>query len=354
MLPPLPIPNCALVLAGGEGKRMKSHRPKVLSQVLFKPMLRWVMDAVVSAGLCDLCVVTGFAHEQVEDYLAQVCMEGLDLRLNLALQAERKGTAHAVQMAHGFLEQHRGAHVLILNGDAPFLSAETITAALHEHLDAENAVTVISAKIPDPTGYGRIVRETGGGALQAIVEEKDASDGIRAVCEVNSGAYWFSVDALLSVLYRIGNQNAQGEYYLPDAVGLLLADGKRADAFPAPDPHAILGANDCVQLGELNEIARRQVLHRLMQDGVEIPCTDGVMVGPDVTVGRGVCILPGTVLAGDTHIGNACTLGPGAYLSDTTVKDGLSLPFVRAQNVTLDAPVAAFSEVGRPMPSHHH
>ncbi len=353
MLPPLPIPNCAILLAGGEGKRMKSTRPKVLSPVLFKPMLRWVMDAALGAGLCDLCVVTGFAHEQVEDYLAQVCMEGLDLRLNIALQPERKGTAHAVQMAHEFLERHRGANVLILNGDAPFLSSEAITGALEEHLDAEHAATVISAKIPNPTGYGRIVRKNGG-ALQAIVEEKDADAQVKAIDEVNSGAYWFSVDDLLSVLYRIGNDNAQGEYYLPDAVGLLLKDGKQVDAFPAPDPHAILGANDCVQLQELNEIARKALLVSHMKNGVEIPCTDGVMIGPDVQIGRGVCILPGTILRGDTRIGDACTLGPNTCLTDTTVKDGMTLASVYATNTTLDKPVPAFSEIGHPLPVHPH
>lgn len=353
MLPPLPIPNCAVILAGGEGKRMKSSRPKVLSPVLFKPMLRWVMDAALSAGLSDLCVVAGFQHEQVEDYLAQVCMEGLDLRLSVALQAERKGTAHAVQMANAFLESHRGANVLVLNGDAPFLSAETITGALEEHLDQENAVTVISAEIPNPTGYGRIVRD-GQGAFQAIVEEKDASEEIRQIREVNSGAYWFRVDDLLSVLPRIGNQNAQGEYYLPDAVPLLLGDGKAANAFPAADPHTVLGANDCMQLHDLNQIARRQILERHMSNGVEIPCADGVVIGPDVTIGRDTCLLPGTVLRGDTQVGDGCQVGPNSYLIDTKVMDHLALVSVYAQNTVVSQAVPAYTSVGKPAVSHHH
>lgn len=333
---------------------MKSNRPKVLSSVLFQPMLRWVMDAALSAGLHDLCVVAGFQHEKVEEYLAQVCMEGLDLELSIALQKERKGTAHAVQMAHKFLENHMGGNVLVLNGDAPFLSAQTITDALQQHLSQQNAVTVISAQVANPAGYGRIVRQQDGGALKAIIEEKDATEQIRQIAEINSGAYWFRIDDLLSVLYSIKNENAQGEYYLPDAIQLLLAKGKRADAFPASDPDAILGANDCFQLQELNEIARRKLLREHLQNGVEIPCMDGIMIAPGVAIGSGTCILPGSILRGDTQIGCGCQIGPHAYLTDTRVADGLSLVSVVAQNTTIDKAAPPFSSLGHPTPSHHH
>ena len=344
--------NCAIILAGGEGKRMKSNRPKVLSSVLFKPMLRWVMDAALEAGLQRLCVVAGFQHETVEDYLAQVCMEGLDMKLSVALQLERKGTAHAVQMADSFLQENRGGNVLILNGDAPFLSPAVIQEALAQHVAQKNAVTVISAELEHPFGYGRIVRAPQAGALQAIVEEKDADTAVKQIQEVNSGAYWFRVDDLLSVLYQIGNQNAQGEYYLPDAVSLLLKQGKRADAFATSDANTVLGANDCLQLNQLNTIARRQLLEKHMAAGVEIPCQDGVILGPDVTIGAHTCILPGTILQGRTQIGSGCRIGAHTQLENVVVEDGLTLASVFAQNCTITESPAPFTAMGKPAPAH--
>lgn len=345
-------PLCAVVLAAGEGKRMKSNRPKVLSEVLFQPMLRWVMDAALSAGLRQLCVVTGFAHEQVEDYLAEVCREGLDFTLSLALQTERRGTAHAVQMAEGFLRGQTGGHVLILNGDAPFLRPAVIQDALRQHEQQGNAVTVIAAELEQPFGYGRIVRSPQDGTLCAIVEEKDADAPTRALREVNSGAYWFRVEDLLSVLHQIGNDNAQGEYYLPDAIALLLEQGKRADAFVTDDANAVLGANDCLQLNQLNAIARQQLLEQHLAAGVEIPCLDGVMIGPKVTIGAHTRLLPGTILRGETHIGHGCCIGAYTQLDNVTVADGVAVPCVCAQNCTISENPAPFTALGQPAPSH--
>lgn len=317
----MPMNQCAVILAAGEGKRMKATRPKVLSPVLFKPMLSWVLDAVKGAGVKNTCVVTGFMREAVEDFLAQ----GGYPEAEHAVQAERRGTGHAVMMARPFLERFRGGSVLVLNGDSPFLSAELIQGAFQSHLNGGNAVTVISAKVEDPTGYGRIVRDKETGKLSAIVEQKDADEATLKICEVNSGAFWFQVDSLLSVLDKIQNHNAQGEYYLPDAVRLLIASGQRADAFSSADGCSVLGANDCVQLQLLNDIARDRVLTRLMRGGVEIPCRDGVLIGPDVTIGQDTCIYPGTILKGNTKIGRGCTLGPNTYVSNSEIGDGCTL-----------------------------
>lgn len=241
--------NCAIILAGGEGKRMKSDKPKTLSEVLGKPMLWWVMSALKKAGIDDICVVKGFRKECIEEYLS-----ALDFEVESVFQAERLGTGHAVMMAKDFLASHDG-NVVILNGDAPFMTAETIEKSLEQHIASGAAATVISARVDDPTGYGRIVRD-GSGNLKAIVEHKDADEATRAIDEVNSGGYWFDCQLLLSVLDRIKSDNAAGEYYLPDAIALLLSDGKTVGAYTAECSDAVLGANDPAQLEELNQIAR--------------------------------------------------------------------------------------------------
>lgn len=313
--------NCAVVLAAGEGKRMKRERPKALSPVLFKPMLQWVLDAARGAGIESACVVTGYLHEQVERYLLEH-----DPKTGTVLQSQRKGTGHAVMMAAGFLRAHAtGCNTLILNGDAPFVDSDIIRGALEAHIQSENAVTVISAALDDPTGYGRIVRDKNTRLVSAIVEQKDASPEDLAVREVNSGAYWFRTDDLLEVLTKIRSNNVQGEYYLTDAVGLLIAEGKKADAYTAGSAEAVLGANDCVQLAELNAIARDRILLRHLREGTDIPCRDGVVIGPDVVIGKDVCILPGTVLQGKASVGRGCTVGPNTVVIDCAVGEGSTL-----------------------------
>ena len=241
--------NCAIILAGGEGKRMKSDKPKPMSLVLGKPMLQWVISAVRQAGVDDICVVKGYHKEYIEDFL-----EELDFPVESVYQKERLGTGHAVMTAKDFLIKHSG-NVVVLNGDAPFLPAETIENSLKQHTESGCAATVISAELDDPAGYGRIVRDENGG-LKAIVEHKDADEETLKINEVNSGAYWFNCEKLLNVLGSIKSDNKAGEYYLPDAVKLLLEQGKSVGAYTAECSDAVLGANDPEQLEELNRIAK--------------------------------------------------------------------------------------------------
>lgn len=339
----MPQQNCAVILAAGEGKRMKWNRPKCLSPVLFKPMIQWVIDSAQSAGIGALCAVTGFLSDRVNAYLAEN-----DPGVVPVLQAERRGTGHAVMMAAGFIRSRaQGENVLVLNGDAPFLDPKTIEKALAEHNKSGNSVTVISALLEDPTGYGRIIRAGGDGALRAIVEQKDASTGELAVREVNSGAYWFRTEDLLEILPQIRSDNTQREYYLTDAVALLLAQGRRAGACAAGSPNAVRGANNCLQLHELNVIARDAVLAAHMRGGVDIPCTDGVVIGPDVVIGRNCTILPGTMLRGRTVIGNGCTIGPGTVLDCCTVGSGCVLDSVRGTGCSVEPNTQAvpFTEI---------
>ena len=346
----MPEQNCAVILAAGEGKRMKANRPKVLSPVLFKPMLEWVMDSAHAAGVKDLCVVAGYMHERVEQFLARDNGANAgSIPVAHVLQAERKGTGHAVMMADAFLREHSGGNVLILNGDAPFVGPDVISDALEEHCKSGNSVTVVTAELEDATGYGRIVRDPQTHLVSAIVEHKDADEETRKIREINSGAYWFRVDDLLDILYQIKNDNVQGEYYLTDAVKLMISRGKPAAAFTSSDTSAVLGANDCLQLNELNTIARDRVLNRHMAAGVEIPCCNGVIIGPDVVVGNDTCILPGTVLRGKTSVGNYCTLGPNTMLTDCNVGDHTTLNCVLGEGCTVPSgsSVAPFTVLQR-------
>ena len=310
---------CAVVLAAGEGKRMKSKKPKAMMEVLFKPMLGWVIDSVREAGVQDICVVTGHLEEMIKDYLAKTYTG--DAACSTVTQTERKGTGHAVMMAKEFLEAHRGGSVLILNGDAPFMDSRNISNSYYFHTAQNNCVTVISAMLDDPTGYGRILRSADGN-LQAIVEHKEASLEQLAVKEVNSGAYWFETEALLSVLDtdHIKCSSITGEYYLPDAVKLL---GDAANAFTADSASVVMGANDPVQLGELNQIARTGILGDMVAQGVSITCTDGVIIGPDVSIGSGTVILPGTILKGRVTIGEDCTIGPNSMVENAVIHNNV-------------------------------
>ena len=188
----------------------------------------------------------------------------------------------------------------------------------------QNAVTVIAATLEDATGYGRVVRNHQTGALTAIVEQKDADEETLKIKEVNSGAYWFHIDDLLSVLYNIDNCNAQ-ENIICRMRFNYCSKQEKAGAYTADNANAVLGANDCMQLNHLNVIARELILKQHMQNGVEIPCTDGVVIGPNVTLGKGNRILPTTILIGNTTIGDSCVIGPNTVVSDSIVGNEITL-----------------------------
>ena len=212
----------AIILAAGDGKRMKSSRPKVLCEVLFKPMLRWVEDACRTAGIEEIYIVAGKDPDSLRAAVTPAC--------HFVLQPERLGTGHAVMMARDALL--RGGDVAVLNGDAPFVSAEVLIGALSQHRAAQNAVTVVTARIENPAGYGRVLRGEDGG-VRAIVEERDATEAERAVTEINSGAYWFDAAFLREALEKLRPQNAQGEYYLTDAVGIAVREGLPVGGVPS-------------------------------------------------------------------------------------------------------------------------
>ncbi len=314
--------NCAVILAGGEGTRMKSQKPKVMAELMFRPMIDRVIDTAKNAGIEEICVVTGYRAELLEAHLAG--------RTETVRQTQRLGTGHAVMQAIPFIKRHRGGNVLILNGDAPFIDHRTVEDALYYHTTNGFVQTVISAKVENPFGYGRIVRDKNENFI-AITEEASADEETKKINEINSGAMWFSADALLDLLSRITNENSKGEYYLTDTVSIALRSGLRVGAFTADNADAVLGANSRAQLQELNEMLRKKVIARLMADGVSVPCADGVMIDDSVKVGRDTVILPGVIIKEGCEIGSDCVIGPNTVLYKTKVGDGCVLNSVQAE-----------------------
>lgn len=317
--------SCAVILAGGQGKRMKSDLPKPMFEVLGVPMIDWVISACHESGIEEICVVTGFNHEVVEKHLGD--------SVTTVLQTERMGTGHAVMMATEWIKDRADKDVVVLNGDAPFIDEETILAALWQHRHKDHDVTVISAEVDDPTGYGRIVRE--GDDLKGIIEEVDATDEQRLIKEINSGAYWFKGVKLLEALSKLTPNNSQGEYYLTDTIFIILSDGGSAGAYRSPRPESVLGANDRRELLLLNDTARSNMINKLLDEGVEFTCTDGVTIGKNVKVGKGTKIMQGTILTGDTVIGENCVIGPNSLLDNTKVGDNTTLNSVQSHDSTV-------------------
>ncbi len=312
--------NCALILAAGEGTRMKMSRPKVLAEVLFKPMIDWVIDAARAGGVDDICVVTGYKHELLDEHLGG--------KYRTVFQEERLGTGHAVMQARDFIKEHIHENILILNGDNPLMDAETIKSAYEYHIASKNAVTVISAKLDNPSGYGRIVRNKDR-HLKKIVEENDATASEKIIDEINSGAYWFNCSVLLDALEGIAamfeKKEKQKEYYLTDAVEVILEKKLNAVAFEAGSSDVALGANNRVQLQELSEVARKKIMRKHMMNGVSIPCPDGVIISPEAKIGIDTEILPGTAIKGESVIGSNCIIGPNTYIENSRIEDNVTL-----------------------------
>lgn len=319
----------AVILAGGQGKRMKADIPKPMFKVLGEPMLEWVIKACEGAAIENICIVKGYRAEMIDEYLGG--------KYETVLQSERLGTGHAVMQAMPFLKKNSGGNTLVLYGDAPLIDPETIKNALKMHESEGNSITVVTAVLDDPTGYGRIVRGENG--ISSIVEEKDASISQKEIKEINSGVYWFRTDDLMEYLGELTTDNSQGEYYLTDSVFIALGKGRRVNAYASDNPNAALGANDRRGLLELNTAARMMVIEKHLENGVEFNCTDGIVIGRDVEIGAGTEIMAGTHLRGKTVIGKDCRIGPNCIIDDCNIEDGVSLNYVQAFKSTIDAGV---------------
>ena len=307
-----PRPVAVMVLAAGEGTRMKSRIPKVLHSLCGRSMLGHALAAARELDPQRMVVVVGHDRDQVsaeaERHAPGVCV---------VVQETLAGTGHAVRMVTEALGVMHGI-VVVTYGDMPLLRARTLRALVQEHGAAGNAVTVLTARVGDPSGYGRIVRDSRG-SLAEIVEEADATPRQRAIDEINSGCYAFDGALLADAVKRVAAGNAQGQEYLTDVVAIMRGDGHPVGAVPAADPAEIQGVNDRVQLAQAHRAYNRRLLEDWMRAGVTIMDPAATWIDVDVTMAPDAEILPGTHLEGHTTIGSGARVGPGCLLRDTTV-----------------------------------
>lgn len=324
-----------VILAGGAGKRMKSDKPKVLCELLKKPMLGWVLDTAEEFGFDKIGVVTGHKRELIEEYISQ----NYD-KISTYYQDEQKGTGDAVSRAVELIKSVD--RVCVLCGDAPLMDAETLKNALELHEKSNAGVTVISAELENPFGYGRIVRDNSGKFL-AIREQKDCSPEETKICEVNGGAYWFNSADLLEALPKLDNKNASGEFYLTDCVEII----GNAAAYICEQPETISGANTRKELFALNNTVREKILYKLMDEGVSFITLDGIIIGKDVKIGADTLILPNTIITGKTVIGKNCEIGANSHIEDCTIGDNVVLDNVKAVSSTIedDVKIGPFSQL---------
>ena len=322
----------SVILAAGMGTRMKSKMPKVLHKVCGKPLSKWVIDASEAAGADKVCAVVGHKAETVKEVLGDVC--------EFALQAEQKGTGHAVMQAIDVIKNSKG-EVVILNGDTPLITAETINKAIEYHKNNGNQATVITAILDDATGYGRIVRDNDGSVLKFFAQ-KDASKEEKKINEVNSGMYVFDAQSLVYALDKITPNNAQGEYYLTDTLEILLSAGKKIGGYAISDNDEIRGINDRVQLNEAEKIMQKRINEYHMRNGVTMRNPESVYIEDGVEIGNDTEICQNVTIKSGTKIGSDCVIGSGSMLDRAVIHDGVDV----LSSVILESEVDEGTHVG--------
>ena len=328
-----------VILAAGEGTRMRSSKPKVLHPVLGRPMLEYVLHAVEDLKPMNIAVVVGHGA-------ARVCEQiGQPRGLEWVEQAEQLGTAHAVLQCERVGKAAQD--VLIVCGDTPLLKSETLTNLIASHQSTGSAVSLLSAELDDPHGYGRVLRGDDGSCL-GIVEEKDASAEQRTICEINSGIYCVRRDVLFDMLHRIENDNAQGEYYLPDIVPLSLKEGLKVQVTKVDDVSEISGINDRAQLAAAEAVMQSQIIRDWQMKGVTIEHPETVRIEATVRIGMDTVIQAGCYLIGSTKIGDECRVGPYAVLVDAWLDDRVDVfafTHIHGANVGSDTDVGPFARL---------
>ncbi|SFS86779.1 bifunctional UDP-N-acetylglucosamine diphosphorylase/glucosamine-1-phosphate N-acetyltransferase GlmU [Marininema halotolerans] len=319
----------AVVLAAGKGTRMKSTRHKVLHPVCGKPMIDHLTDHLTKMGVSETVVIIGHDAESIQAHLKN--------RVHFALQEEQLGTAHAVMQARTKLEGKDGI-TLVLNGDHPLFSQTTLEHVVSQHQELGSAATILTANLADPTGYGRVIRQADG-SVDRVVEHKDATDEERKVSEVNTGTFCFDNQKLWRALEQVGNNNAQGEYYLPDLIAILHKEGEKIGAVTIADPNEAQGVNDRVQLAQAEKMMRQRILENHMRNGVTVIDPNHTYIDTDVVIGADTTIHPGTYLRGNTHIGSVCEVGPQVDLSNVRIADGTKISYSVVDQATLESEV---------------
>lgn len=302
---------CAIVMAAGEGRRMNSKKCKFIQKTAGKPIIIWVRDALRQAGADEQVYIVGHLQEQVRQVLGE--------DVAFVLQEKQLGTGHAVMQASPFLEGRQGI-TLVIRGDTPLITAETLKNVMDFFNEGKYAAVIITADTNESTGYGKIVRNQGGNVAEIVINNGNSNGMFGGMFEGNSSMYCFDTALLVSVLGRIGCNNANREYCLTDAIGILIEDGRKVGAYKAPFEET-LGVNDKYQLMQISKLLNRRICRNHMKEGVTIVDPDTTWIEASVRISRDAEILPDTILEGMTFIGEDAVIGPQTRLTDTIVED---------------------------------
>lgn len=305
-----------LIMAAGKGTRMKSNKSKLVQKIYDKELVKRVVNLAEKIGSSEIITVVGFMREQIQEVLGD--------NVKYAYQEELLGTGHAVMQAEKYLEGKKGK-VVILYGDVPIIRPSTLKNLINKSVSQKECATVLTAVYENPTGYGRIVRDEGGG-LKEIVEEKDADQLQKEIKEINSGIYCFDIEELLIALKEITPNNAQGEYYLTDVIKIMNEKGLKTGAVIVEDNTEILGVNDRIQLELLTKILRRRINNVHMKNGVTIEDSSTAYIYDNVIIGMDSVICPNTIIKDNVIIGINCEIGPNAYIGEeSTIADNVKI-----------------------------
>lgn len=322
----------AIILAAGQGTRMKSKLYKVLHPILGRPMIQYVIEALKPAKLEELVTVIGHGAETVKSKIGN--------ESQFVLQEEQLGTAHAVMQAEEILKNKSGTTIVVC-GDTPLITSKTFEKLFEYHERSGAKATILTTNITDPTGYGRVIRgETGD--VERIVEHKDASDEEKTVKEINTGTYCFDNEALFSALKKVNNDNAQQEYYLPDVIEILKSQNEKVTAFITEDEKETIGINDRIALSHAENIMKIRINEMHLKNGVTIMDPNNTYIGPNVTIEQDVVVYPGTMLMGNTHVETNAIIGPNTEIENCTVGQGT----VIKQSVLKDSTIGKEVNVG--------
>ena len=323
--------KCAIILAAGQGTRIKSNIPKVLHKVCGKEMVNHVIDNMRKAGISDINVIVGKGAEKVKESTA-------DRGVSYSFQKEQLGTGDAVKSAKEFLKDKDGV-VAIFAGDAPLTKVETIDRLFVEHINKGNSATLLSALVDDPTGYGRIIRN--GEEVMKIVEHKDCNEEELKVNEMNAGMYCFDIKELVASLELLSNNNSQGEYYLTDVIGILKDQNKKVGAL-VTEYEDTIGVNSRAQLAEAEEILRNRINKMHLDNGVTLIDPKTTYIGIDVEIGKDTIIYPNNIIEGKTIIAENCTLLQNNRIKDSVIEDGVDIQ----SSVILESKIGKNTTVG--------